>query len=403
MPWKDTMQERHRFIVAALAKQFRTKRELFLHFGVSSKTGYKWLKRHQREGLPGLRNRKPVARRLRHALSLEEELVILDARVFSDGAGPRKIRHLIWHNVPWMKCPSASTIGHVLARNGALDKMTPQRRRPTPHAQPLRHARRSNDVWCADFKGDFLLKNGRRCWTLTITDAYSRYLLAVVALPSPNYELVRAAFEDTFRRYGLPKAIRTDNGTPFTGTRSLGGISQLSAWWLRLGIWPERIEPGRPDQNGRHERMHLTLEKHSAREPAETFPAQQRQFDGFEYFYNRVRPHEALTMKTPADVYRASRRVFTGEDPILRYPRHFEVRIVARNCASGEGGGGQIKWRSQFVFISSALGGQQVGLTPRDDGRWVVYYGPIPIGLLNEHQTKAEPFLKPIDRRRTAA
>jgi hypothetical protein len=252
-----------------------------------------------------------------------------------------------------------------------------RRRRVSPYSEPFSECQAPNEVWSADFKGDFLLGNGRRCYPLTLTDNFSRYLLVCRGLEHPSYQAVRPWFERAFRQYGLPYSIRTDNGAPFASL-ALGGISELSKWWIKLGIRPERIEPGKPSQNGRHERMHRTLKQ--AVPPQPTLQSQQRCFDRFVTQYNHQRSHEALGRKTPDSVYRASTRRFDGKLPSIEYPSGTIVRQVRHN--------GEIKWHGDLIYISQLLAQQPVGLKQIGPEQWEVRYSFHLLGILDQREQK---------------
>jgi len=236
-----------------------------------------------------------------------------------------------------------------------------------------------NDVWTADFKGEFLTRDHRYCYPLTIADGYSRYLLACRGQRSTALHSARQSFQAAFRAYGLPLQILTDNGTPFAST-AIGGLSRLSVWWIKLGIHPVRIEPGRPDQNGRHERMHRTLKAETTRPPAANLAAQQRRFERFRLCYNEQRPHQGLKGQVPAAHYRPSPRPYPEREPEIRYPGHFKVlRVCANGC---------LKWHNRFIFITTVLHTESLGLEPIDDGLWSVYFGPVLLGRISERDYK---------------
>jgi hypothetical protein len=244
-----------------------------------------------------------------------------------------------------------------------------------------------NDSWCIDYKGWFRTNDGRRCDPLTISDAHSRYLLRCQAVRRADTRCAWPLLEATFREYGLPLAIRSDNGPPFA-SRGVGGLSRLSVWWIKLGIKPERITPGRPSENGRHERMHGTLERDACQPPASNRREQQRRFDAFRRTYNEERPHEAIGNVTPSMIYRSSPRLYPARLPELVYPDHWQVRMVRQN--------GEIRWRGSHIFIGEVLGGEPVGLRESDDGAWRLHFGPILLGTINH----AGQFQRPGDRRR---
>ena len=256
---------------------------------------------------------------------------------------------------------------------------------PDPLSEPYH-------VWSADFKGQFKTLDGRYCYPLTVVDGYSRFLLGCQALDAPQGRLTRPVFHRLFRTYGLPRIIRTDNGAPFTSSQALGRLSQLSVWWIRLGILPERIQPGCPHQNGRHERLHGTLKREATIPPAGSRFAQQYRFTRFRNEYNQERPHEALQQQTPVEFYQASPRPFPRKLPPLHYPAHWEVRLV-----SGNGG---IRWKTHRVAVTHALRQQPIGLEPIDDGVWEVWFGPLRLGRMDERQlTITDRSSKTVDRK----
>jgi hypothetical protein len=238
-----------------------------------------------------------------------------------------------------------------------------------------------NSIWTADFKGQFRTRDGRYCYPLTIVDGYSRYLLACQGLRSTAIALAKPVFHRLFEQYGLPRIIRTDNGVPFA-TTTLGRLSTLSVWWIRLGIFPELIEPAHPEQNGRHERMHKTLKAETTRPPRGNLSAQQVRFNEFRREYNDDRPHEGLGLETPASRYEPSPRPMPSKLPQIEYPKHFEVRLVSKNCG--------IRWKSQRVLVTHTLAGEYVGLEEVGDGVWDVFFGPVRLGRLDERRLQVE-------------
>jgi len=378
MPWEERnrMNERVRFIAEYLeaGEPFSS---LCDGFGVSRKTGYKWVERYESDGVAGLedRSRAPVS----HPHAVAEHVVekILRARKKHPRWGPRKLRVILQRHYPQLALPVASTIGEILRKNGLIQKRR-RIRRSSPYGARLGDYGKPNAVWCADFKGHFPVA-GERCHPLTVSDGCSRYLIACQGLRRPLFKPTRNIFESVFREYGLPDAIRTDNGAPFS-TLAPGGLSRLAVWWIRLGIRPERIQPGRPDQNGRHERMHSTLKSETAKPPRANFRAQQRAFDRFREEYNEIRPHEALGQEVPASRYQPSRRPYPRQLPQLEYPEHFYVAQTYPN--------GMISFESKQWYISSCLKSERVGLEQVDDDRWKVHFGPIPLGILDVRNAK---------------
>jgi putative transposase len=385
MPWKvsDVMEERFRLIerwndsgesIAELARRFQ----------VSRKTVYKWLERYELGGLEELadRSRRPLVQAAR--TSAESESWIVDVRHAHSSWGPRKLRQWLERKHPEQHWPAESTIGLILERHG-LNGRRAKRRHATPSAQPLAHARQANDVWAIDFKGWFCCGNGERCDPLTVSDAASRYLLCCQTVAATNTEAVQQELTRVFRRYGLPQRMRSDNGSPFAST-GVGGLSRLSVWWTRLGIVPERIEPGEPQQNGRHERMHRTLKAETAAPPAENLHAQQRRFAHFLEIYNHERPHQALAGDSPADHYQRSPREFSEKLMELEYPPGMELRKADE--------GGKFRWKQARCRVGQALAHQVVGIQPVDDGVSRVWFGPVLLGLLDERKGCSPTALK---------
>lgn len=377
MAWKVTcaVEERLKFIGEYRSEEWSFA-ELCRRYGVSRKTGYKWLERYEVEGWEGLRDRCRAPERHPNTVLREVSDAVLAMRREHPHWGPAKLRARLEREAPEVQWPAESTIGEMLKRAGLT---APQkiRRKATPSRSPLAHAEAPNQVWCADFKGWFRCGDGSRCDPFTVTDSYSRYLLRCQILPSLEERGVKAILEAAFREYGMPDAIRTDNGEPFASV-GLGGLSRLSMWWMKLGIRPERIPPGKPQQNGRHERMHRTLKQATARPPAANRRAQQKAFDCFREEYNRQRPHEALAMQTPADLYVGSSRSYPQH---LRQPEYndaWQVRHV-REC-------GRIRWGGAAVFVSKVLAGERIGFEPVEDGHWRLWFFDYPIGVFDERQ-----------------
>jgi transposase InsO family protein len=350
--------------------------ELCRVFGVSRKTGYKWLQRYQKGGPAGLSDQSRAHRR--HPLATSDELVsmIVETRGSHPTWGPRKLKAFLEKRHPECQWPAASTIGVILKQRG-FTKPRRKRHRVPPYTQPFSAATAPNLTWCADYKGWFRTGDGHRCDPLTITDAYSRFLIRCKAVPNTRYKHARKVFESAFAEYGLPDAIRTDNGSPFASL-ALGGLSRLSVWWLKLGIRPERIEQGRPEQNGRHERFHLTLKQETAQPPKGTLRSQQKAFDVFIDEYNYERPHEALGNDTPGQNYQPSTKPYPRRLPEVEYGDEFVVRRVHTK--------GEIKWRGSKLFVSEVLIRETVGLRQVSDRYWQLCFGPLPIAWLDDHE-----------------
>ena len=380
MPWKETnsVNERVSFIAALNAKE-----DSFLslceQFEISRKTGYKWLSRYELLGIRGLEDRTSAP--LSHPRAVSDQVTerVLALRNKHSRWGPKKIRVILGREPEFQTpdgilLPADSTIGEILRRNG-LSRRKKRVRQSSPYGTPLGGYDHPNSIWCADFKGSFLVKSGIRCSPLTITDGHSRKVLRCTGLKSTTASHAKRVFVSAFREFGLPDAIRTDNGPPFSSL-AVGGLSQLSIWWIRLGIRPERIEPGRPDQNGRHERMHRTLKDETARPPRANMSSQQRAFDRFVADYNEVRPHEALGQRTPESLYRSSlTRYSEGPLPELEYPDRFQVLKTYAN--------GVISFGSTQWLISGTLKNQRVGLEEVDDAQWNVHFGPLVLGRID--------------------
>lgn len=388
MPWKVTspMDERVKFIAEYLRGEMSLS-ELSAGFGISRKTAYKWLNRYAGEGVSALADHSRRPRLSPRAVTEQVERAFVEARKLHPTWGPKKLRTLLERGYPGLQLPAMSTIGAILKRRGLTQPRRRMRRAVAPYGQPFLGYDTPNAVWCADFKGHFAMGDGARCHPLTMSDGHSRFLLRCEGLAKPREDLVRQVFESAFREYGLPFAIRTDNGAPFSSLAA-GGLSSLSVWWIRLGIVHERIEPGRPDQNGRHERMHRTLKAETARPPKANMIAQQVAFDLFRREYNHERPHEALEQKTPASIYVPSARLFPEllKDP--EYPKDVLPRRVSPS--------GMLGWHSCHWYMSWVLRDELVGLRETGDGRCIVQFGSVELGYLDKANTRVnKPGSKP--------
>ncbi len=356
-------------------------RELCGIYGVSRQTGYEWLRRYREYGLEGLSGRDRAPHRHPNQTPIEVEDMVLALRERRMTWGPRKLKRVLERELPDQRWPAASTIGMIVARAGLVRERRKRRRVP-PCTQPFAAASAPNRVWCADFKGWFRTQNGDRIDPLTITDAHSRYLLRCQAVEKTDTARVQAIFEAAFRDYGLPERIRSDNGAPFA-SRAIAGLSRLSVWWMKLGIVPERIAAGHPEQNGRHERMHRTLKQETASPPTLNRRAQQSSFDRFRREYNQIRPHEALGMQTPASLYAPSAREFPARVPEAEYGSSMLVRRVHLR--------GQISWKHQDVFLTETLIGEHVGLLPEDEHFYTVYFAEFPIARFDSRTLQVLP------------
>ena len=372
------MSQRNQFLVEWTWNK-TTRTALCAVFGISRQTGYKWARRFREDRSTEEKSRRPRSHPRTTPRKLEK--VILSQKRQFPRWGPVPIRQrlvTLWPRVQW---PAVSTIGAIFKRHG-LVKPRRTRRRVAPRTRPFRACREANDVWCVDFKGQFKTRDGRLCYPLTVMDAASRYLLACTAFHEPTAENVRNVFVALFERYGLPKAIRSDNGQPFASVSAAAGLTRLSAWWARLGIRLERIDPGKPQQNGRHERMHLTLKQATCSPPRATLGWQQRAFDLFRTEYNDVRPHQALDLATPGSLYTRSPRRYPTTLPELQYP-FADVHRVAPD--------GTIKLNLRRQFISHSLAGELVGLYVIDDRYIEVVYADVILGLIDMRNGNANP------------
>ena len=370
MPWTETcvMDERLRFIAACL-EDGETISALCRQFGVSRKTGYRWLRRYEAEGVVGLRDRSRAPHTNSRALADEVVAEVLAVRYRHPSWGPRKVKAWLEDNKGTRGWPPASSIGNLFDRAG-LTRPRRRRQRTPPQTRPFSACRQANDVWCVDFKGWFLTGDGIQVEPFTMSDAHSRYLLRCEAVGRSDQAHVWPHFESAFREFGLPKAVRSDNGAPFA-SRGVAGLSRLAVKLIKAGILPERIAPGKPQQNGRHERLHLTLKQDTASPPAASLAAQLVRFRDFQRIYNHERPHEALGQQPPARVYQPSPRAWDGTLRSPDYPDQVQVRRVRGN--------GEIEWKSRPIFISNALIGEPVGLCEIAEDTWQVKYGPIPL------------------------
>ena len=389
MPWKEcsVMDERLRFVARILEGEPMT--GVCRAFGISRKTGYKLFARYKEDGPVALadRSRRPV--RYANQLPAQIESLIVRSKREKPHWGARKIREILIRRLAGdTRIPATSTIHAVLDRHGMVRRMGKKRNRA--QGTPLSPGSEPNELWCADFKGEFKMGDGRYCYPLTVTDHASRYLLMCEAHESTRENPVISAFERLFIERGLPAAIRSDNGVPFASANGLFNLSKLSVWWLRLGISIERIKPGHPQQNGRHERMHLTLKNETARPSAMNAIQQQEKFDAFVHEFNTERPHEALAMKIPAECYRPSLRPYASLTPI-EYPLH-DRDLMITAC-------GRICIHRKKIMISTVLAGQSVGIKEVDDAIWLVSFMDYDLGYIDLEQRTLQPLDNPFGTR----
>src|SRR5215813_7641688 len=383
MPWKEhgVMEERWKFVQEWQTGDWNMA-ELCRFYGVARGTGYKWVERYEAGGLEGLQDRSRAPHNRPNEVSKELEDLVIAMREKHPRWGAPKIRAKLEQDQIGKRIPVESTIGSILKRNGLTVGRKQGRRKRRAADGPLGHGGGPNAVWCADYKGWFLCGDGTRIDPLTISDAYSRYLLRCQAVRTTDYVHSKPVFEAAFREYGMPQRIRTDNGAPF-GSNGDSGLTGLTVWWIKLGIRPEHIAPGKPQQNGRHERMHRTLKEETASPPAGTRRRQQERFDEFRQEYNEQRPHEGLGQQTPASQYKASGREYPERLRDVEYPADWEVRLVDA---------GRMRWFGDRVFVSHALNGERVGLEQIEERQWRVWFGSYEIGLLDKDRLKIQRF-----------
>jgi putative transposase len=383
MPWKEScvMNERMIFIAACLADE-RSFSEICVRLGISRKTGYKWRDRYETSGAAGLCDLSSARHTQLHAIApgVADRLIAL--RRSRPTWGPRKLLARLTMDDRETDWPAASTVGDLLRRH-ELSKPRAQRRHRAGSKLALSQPEAPNDSWAIDFKGWFRTGDGVRCEPLTVTDGYSRYLVVCQAVPRTTGVYVRSILVQTFQTYGMPRALRSDNGNPFASAVGLAGLTQLSVWLLTLNIWLERIDPGRPDQNGRHKRMHRVLNEDAARPPAATLAAQQLRLDAWRLDYNNDRPHEALGQRCPVTLYRPSLRSYPGRITDWDYPADHQARRV--------NGSGYIKWRDKTVYLTEALAGQTVALAQEDDGDWSIRFRQFSLAMLSDETNMIWP------------
>lgn len=376
MPWVETcsMTERMRLVIAAEKGTYSIS-EVCRRHGVSRKTGYKWLGRYGEDGAEGLRDRSRRPHRSPNKTPEEIEALLIEVREKHPRWGPDKLLAVIKRHHPDLELPARSTVAAILKRQGLI-RSRRRRHRSRHPGPPTREITAPNELWTADFKGQFKTQDGRWCYPLTVADEHTRYLLACDGMKSTEGQGVRSTFERLFREHGMPEGIRTDNGVPFVVSHAILGLSSLGVWWISLGIRPERIQPGKPQQNGRHERMHRTLKDETVVPPASSLKVQQIRFDAFVDEFNTERPHEALGQQTPAEVWRPSARPYPDRIPEPEYPGHFLLRKVSTT--------GNIKFNNRVLWLSATLKNQLVGLEEVDDGIWSIYFYDVLLGRFDE-------------------
>jgi len=384
MPWKvcRPVDERLKFVARLLDGEKMA--GLCREFGISRKTGYKILGRYHDSGLEALSDRSRRPYRQANQLPFQIETLIVRLKQEKPAWGAPKIRERLRRLYPDVHTPAISTVHAVLDRHGLVKRRKPRRHRA--EGTILSQAFEPNELWCADYKGEFMLADRRYCYPLTVTDFASRYLFACEALSTTKEAFAFTAFERVFKEFGLPKAIRTDNGVPFASPNALFNLSKLSVWWLRLGIAIERIKPGCPQQNGRHERMHLTLKLETTKPAGQNFLQQQQRFDDFIDSYNNERPHQAIGMRFPAQLYRPSPRRYEGL-PALDYPFH-DWAVTVTTC-------GRICFKMRKINLSQVFAGQTVGIKQVEEHIWLVSFMHYDLGYFDDETCRLEPLQNP--------
>jgi putative transposase len=377
--WKETdpVMERREFVKMYLSRRYDMTRLCAL-FGVSRKTGYKMIGRFEQGGMEALENRSHAAHT--HPNATDEGIAkrLIETKHRWPRWGPEKLLDWLRAHEPEVDWPAVSTAGAILQRAGLVKPKRARRVITHPGKPAVGPITEPNQLHNVDFKGNFRTRDGQWCYPLTLTDTFSRSLLLCQGYHHPSYANTRVALERCFREYGLPEAIRSDNGEPFVSSRSLAGLSRLGVWLIKLGINRVRTRPSSPQDNGLHERMHRTLKQETTLPPAGTLAAQQRRFNRFRSEYNQERPHNALGGQTPASCYAASPRAYPARIPAIGYEGHLEVRAVGSN--------GTIKWKGEMLFLSEVLSGERVGLEETDCGIWSVSFGPTLLGILDEQE-----------------
>lgn len=379
MPWKEMspVTERMRFILD-VQKDLFSIAELADRYEISRKTAYKWIERYDADGPGGLEDRSSAADRVANRTPAEIEDLVIAFRIKHPTWGPKKTLKRLTDDHPELALPARSTVAAILKRSGLVEPR-PRRRKEGHPGRPQCLATAANDIWGADFKGHFKTRDGLYCYPFTVSDLFSRFIISCDGQLSTDTGPVQAAFERAFREYGMPLAIRTDNGSPF-GSTGIARLTRLSVWFLKLGIRRDLIQPGRPDQNGCHERMHRTLKREATKPPEANLRKQRKRFDAFRSEFNYERPHEAIAMRRPAEVFTPSPRPFPDRLESPHYPAHFEVRRVSRN--------GGIRWKGEWLNVGHSLIEQDLGFVEVQDGIWDAYFASLLIGRFDERDRR---------------
>lgn len=379
MPWKVINQMNLKIqLINDCNHGYSSITDLSQKYEVSRPTVYKWLTRYEQFGIEGLREQSRAPKRRPHRTSREILNLVIQEKLKNRRRGPRKIRAQLKRKHPKLEFPAVSTISYWLKKEGLVEKRKKRLHVP-PYTEPFCECNAPNDVWSIDYKGQFYMKDGHVCYPLTLSDNFSRFILGCQALEGPRYDPTRRCLESIFREYGLPKAIRSDNGTPFA-SRCIGGLSRLMSWWILLGIIPERIGKGCPQENGPHERMHRTLKSDALNPVAGNLKKQQWAFDIYRHDYNNYRPHESLNDQTPSDYYKKSNRPYVERLHPPEYGHDYLVRHVRHN--------GEIKFMGRMFYITEVLAGQPVGLREIEDGLWQLQFSFYALGAIDLRKNK---------------
>ena len=389
MPWKErTRMDEKLFFIRDYEAGCFTVTYLAKEYNISRKTAYKYIKRFKEEGLDGLQNKSSRPHRSPNKVSKEIEREILKQKKKDRFFGARKIKNKLEEKVG-SDCPAKSTIHNVLKRHGHTN--APKRRRRLRPLNVIHEANEPNDIWTSDYKGDFLTLDRKRCYPLTVVDMYSRFIIGIKCMPSTNYLDAKSYYIALFREYGLPRQMLCDNGSPFAAPQALARLTRLSAWWIRLGILPVYIDPGSPWQNGKHERMHRELKMETTKPPAKNISGQQIKSTNFRKKYNTYRPHEAWDDDKPVNHYSRSLREYPERIEPYVYPDHFILKNVTKN--------GAFRWPGdKWVYVSTSIPNQYVGLEELDDGFYCVWYCNVKLGYLDESKLRIEDDLGRLKR-----
>jgi len=380
MPWLETepMSEKIKFISAYLDNSEDTFQELCARFNISCKTGYKYVQRYKAEGVDGLKERSRAPHCKANQTPSYIEQAILEVKSRYPRWGSKKILNWLLQEKSLTAWPARSTIDELFKKHNLI-RPRKRKRRVAPYTTPFTLCTQPNDVWSIDYKGQFALGNQEICYPLTVTDNFSRYVLAIEGSTQISGKETRNTLHKLFSEFGLPLAIRSDNGSPFAGT-GLAGLSKLAVWFIKLGIIPERIRPGHPEENGRHERMHFTLKQETVLPPKFDHRKQQRSFNDFKKIFNEQRPHEGINFSRPDWLYSPSKRLY----PKKIAPIEYDTDVITRGVRSN----GAIKWKGIDVFVSETLEGERIAFKPCNQEEWIVYFSFIPIGIFNERLLK---------------